>query len=380
MASTPSLPFEVQEYRARLDKVRAKMSERGADVVLVDEKEHLAYLTGFSPSATMYQACIVPLQGEPVMVFRRLDEPSMVESTWLEHYVTFPDSANPMEVVGRTLADLGLADKAIALELDSHYLTLKHFEGLKRALPDATFVDFSRVLWELRLHKSPAEIELLRRAAGIADEAMRVGIETVGRGVNERQVAIAISRVYLEQGADSADVGPIASGSRTESLHGGLSNHVLESGDIIHIELLPSVAGYCARMMRPAVVGPASDEQARAARELIRIQDEQIEAMRPGAVASDIDRICREQVLTAGLRDIYENTTGYTLGYYGTPLPPRTSDFTRIFVPNATWRLAPGMVFHMYTTGLGMSFSETVLVTETGSERLTTLERRLFER
>ncbi len=380
MSSIPSLSFSRDEYRSRVDAVRAKLRERGADVVLIDEKEHLAYLTGFSPSATMYQACILPLEGEPVMVLRRLDETTMTESTWLEHYVTFPDNANPMQIVADTLSELGLASSNVALELDSHYLTLKRFEALKNALPNATFVDFSGVLWEMRLRKSPAEIDLLRRAAHVADQAMGAAIETVGEGVNEREVATRISNIYLQHGADSADVGLIASGKRTDAMHGGLSHHVLQPGDIIHIELLPTVAGYSARMMRPAIVGVPSDTQTWAARELVRIQDEQIASMRPDAVASEVDRICREQVLAAGLRGIYENTTGYTLGYYGSPLPARTSDFTRIFVPGADWRLEPGMVFHMYTSGAGMSFSETVLVTEHGPERLTSFERRLFER
>jgi Xaa-Pro dipeptidase len=93
-----------------------------------------------------------------------------------------------------------------------------------------------------------------------------------------------------------------------------------------------------------------------------------------------VDRICREGVLKAGLRDTYDNYTGYTLGYYGALLPPRTSDFTRTFLPTADWVLEPGMVFHMYTGARGMAFSETVLVTDTGPERLTRLERRLFVR
>jgi Xaa-Pro dipeptidase len=102
--------------------------------------------------------------------------------------------------------------------------------------------------------------------------------------------------------------------------------------------------------------------------------------MKPGAVARDVDRVCRARVLDAGLRESYDNFTGYTLGYYGATHPPRTSDFTRAFVPTAGWVLESGMVFHMYTGARGMAFSETVLVTESGAERLTRLERRLFVR
>jgi Xaa-Pro dipeptidase len=180
-------------------------------------------------------------------------------------------------------------------------------------------------------------------------------------------------------GADSARAGIITSGSRSGSLHGVLGNRALERGDVLHLELVPQVRGYSARIMRPTVIGSPSAAQADAARALIEIQDRQIAAMQPGARAADVDAICRAGVLKAGLRDRYDNATGYTLGYYA-PWSPRTSDFTRLFVPTASWRLEPGMVFHMYTSAAGLAFSETVLVTEAGAERLTRAERRLFVR
>jgi len=102
--------------------------------------------------------------------------------------------------------------------------------------------------------------------------------------------------------------------------------------------------------------------------------------MRPGALAADVDRIVRRAVLEAGLRDRFDNVTGYTVGFYGTPRSPRASDFTRCFLPESRWLLEPGMTFHVYVFGGGLSISETVLVTEAGPERLTSFERKLFVR
>jgi len=96
--------------------------------------------------------------------------------------------------------------------------------------------------------------------------------------------------------------------------------------------------------------------------------------MRPGAVAREVDAILRDGVLRVGLRDSYDNITGYTLGLYAAA-GPRTSDFTRIFHPAADWAIEPGMVFHMYASAGGASLSETVLVTENGPELLTALPR-----
>jgi Xaa-Pro dipeptidase len=374
------MSFTRAEYAARLEAVRRQMAARGVDVLVVDEVEHLGWLAGWSGSGSRYHACLVPLAGEPVMVCRRLDEPAFRERSWLAEGVFFADTEDPVEVVAATVTRRGWATARLGMELDSHYLPVQRYEALRAALPRATVVDFSTVLRELRLRKSPDEVACLRQAAAIADQAMREAIAAAGEGRSERDAAAAAAGAFLRLGADTGHTGPITAGRRSGTLHGTLGDHRLAPGDLLHMELVPSVRGYSARLMRPAVIGPPSAEQAAAARALVAIQDEQIAAMQPGAAALVVDRICREGVLKAGLRDTYDNYTGYTLGYYGALLPPRTSDFTRTFLPTADWVLEPGMVFHMYTGARGMAFSETVLVTDTGPERLTRLERRLFVR
>jgi len=376
---TSSVVFSHDEYARRLAVVRAKMRERNAEVVLVDEAEHLAYLTGFDRSATRYQACAIPLEDEPVMFLRTLDEPSFVERSWLTERITIADWEDPIAVIARELGRRGWANRRIGLELDSNYLTVRRWQSLTAALPSASFVDFGEVLRELRLRKSAEEIALLRRAAGIADRAMVAAVAAAGEGRNEREAAAAASRTFLELGADTPRVGVITSGRRAASLHGGLGSHRLERGDLLHMELVPQVHGYSARIMRPTVIGTPSAAQTDAAHVLVGLQDRQLAAMKPGIVAADVDRVVRDGVVAAKLRDRYDNATGYTLGYYA-PWSPRTSDFTRLFVPTATWVLEPGMVFHMYVSATGMAFSETVLVTDAGAERLTGMERVLFVR
>src|SRR5262249_12875276 len=144
-----------------------------------------------------------------------------------------------------------------------------------------------------------------------------------------------------------------------------LHSHKLESGAIVHIELVPRVREYSARIMRSAIVGRATPEQRRVIETLARLQDSQIEALKPGAAARDVDRIVREPLLEMGLRPTYDNITGYTLGAY--PYPTlMISDFNRIFTPAANWTVEAGMVLHMYTSAHGLALSESVLVTESG--------------
>ena len=161
------------------------------------------------------------------------------------------------------------------------------------------------------------------------------------------------------------------------SCHSDLTDKPLMEGDVVHLELDPRISGYNARLMRPAVVGAPSQEQSHIAAVLIGAQNRQIAGMRPGALASEVDALGREPILDAGLRDSYDNITGYMLGLYAAATP-RTSDFTRTLDPKADWLLESGMVLHVYNSARGMAFSETVLVGSSGPERLTRLERRLF--
>jgi len=381
MQIEPALLFSREEFAERLDAVRVEMRRRGIEVLLIDELEHLFYIAGWHASGSRYHACIVPVDGDPIMILRRLDEPGFLERTWLHDYVLCDDAEDPIEVLARTLERNGWSQRRIGVETDSHYLPVQRYEAIKAALPKATFLDFASVLWELRLRKSPQEISYLALAASIVDRAMAEAVAAAGEGLTERDVAAVASAAFIRLGADTGRTGPITSGPRSGSLHGSLGEHRLAAGDILHMELVPTVNGYSARLMRPTVIGSPSKEQEETARSLIEIQDQQIAAMKPGAVARDVDRICRAQVLAAGLRDTYDNFTGYTLGYYGGAYwVPRTSDFTRAFLPTAEWVLEPGMCFHMYTGARGMAFSESVLVTERGAQRLTQLDRTLFVR
>ncbi len=77
-----------------------------------------------------------------------------------------------------------------------------------------------------------------------------------------------------------------------------------------------------------------------------------------------------------GLRPTYQNVTAYTLGLY--TRTPRTSDFSRVFLPTSNWLLREGMVFHLYATAQGLGFSETVAVGKDGGIRLTQSPRRIL--
>lgn len=366
--------FTADEFAARLSRLRQHMRAADVDVALFDEIEAMAWLTGYGNSENRWRCVGIPLDGEPFFLIRALDATPCRQRNWIENICTFRDWEDPMPVLRDALARRGLAQARIGLDYNSYCMPVARFARIQAALPGARFVDLGNLVWRLRLSKSPAEIALLRQCAGVADTALRRAAAVCLPGASQREAARVAVSAFVELGADPGPPGPITAGRGWDFLHGHLGDAPLQAGDIVHIELTPRIHGYSARTMRCVAVGAPDPALMDAGKRLAAIQDRQIAAMRPGAVARDIDAILRRGVLTEGLRDSYDNITGYTLGYYAYP-GPHTSDFTRIFHPEAEWVLEPNMVFHMYASAGGASLSETVLVTEHGAEVLTSLPR-----
>jgi len=372
------MPFPVAEYMERLKRLRALMADRDLGMVIADEAELLHYFTGFAISENMYRAVAIPADGEPIMVVRQLDEQPFLKASWFGNRRTFHDLEDPVQVLAEVIKGSSASTGRIGLDMNSYCMPAMRFRQLFEFLPRATCVDLSDAFRPMRLIKSALEADEIRKAARIADQALPRAIDATGPGGSTRTAAAAAAAALLELGSDTGRTGPITVGRGWNFLHGGVSDDVLEAGDILHLELVPRVGGYTAKLMRPAVMGEPSAELGQAAATLIDLQDRQIAAMVPGAVAADVDAIMRRGAIDAGLRDDYVNTTGYTVGYHFEQ-GPRPSDFTRIFTPEADWPLEAGMTFHMYTSAkTGIAFSETVLVTDDGPERLTQLERKLF--
>lgn len=368
--------FPRAEFDARLKKVRERMLARGVDLLILDEIEAMTWVSGYGVSETLWRAVVVPAVGEPFMVLRALDILPAKERSWFSDFAGFRDWDDPVAVLVSELNRRGLNRGTIAVDYASHSMSVGRFRQLASALGRDP-IDFGQAIWELRWIKSETEIDYLRKAASIADAAILSAVAATRAGGRQRDVIKAAANTYLDLGADDGFVGPLTSGAGWDSLHGHEHSHTLERGAIVHIELIPRVREYSARIMRSCVVGEPSKEQIATMDALIAAQDRQLAAMKPGAIARDIDAIARQPLIAANLRPRYDNITGYTLGSYPASTQ-RISDFTHIFTPAAEWLLEAGMVQHMYVSAGGLALSETVLVTETGVERLTQSDRKLF--
>ena len=201
--------FDAAEFSGRIARLRARMRQAGVDVALFDEIEAMTWLSGFGNSENRWRCVGVPLEGEPFFLIRALDASPCRQRTWITDVPTFRDWEDPMPVLAAALAKRGLQGAKIGLDFGSYCMPLARFARLREALPDAQFVDLGNVIWELRLTKSPAEIALLRRAAGVADRGhgarrcrMRARRLAARRGQGRRRGVHRTGRRSQSTGAD----------------------------------------------------------------------------------------------------------------------------------------------------------------------------------
>lgn len=367
--------FAREEYLARVAKIRTRLAEEKLDALLAFLPETVTWATGFfTRGYSSFQFAIIPLEGDPVVVCRDVEEWYLDATCVFPGRVLWTDSDDRNAVGAAAIRD-ALGPKArVGIELGAWPLSAGRFAALREALPETVFVDVSAATSRLRFIKSPAEIAWQRLAAKAAEAGMAAGIDTAKEGASERDMAAEICAAMIRAGSDLPGPGVLSSGERAFHLHGGYADRVLEKGDIVQLEVTPNVRHYHARFMRPMKVGVATDEDMKTVETLIAIQDRAIAAVGPGVAATIPDAIYRDGVLGAGLRETYTNKTFYSVGLLlqpngGEPLEAE---------PTATWAFEPGMTFHTYVLARGFGMSETIAITETGIERLTNFPRRLF--
>lgn len=361
--------FSMDEFAARLARVREQMQARDIDVLLVSTPENIYYLTGYQTSGYFaYQALIIPEAAAPLLLIRHLERGNVTEYSWLSDVVTWKEGDDVVAMTLDFLRAAGAANKSVALEKCSWFLTVAVAEALIAGLSSSRIVDAKLLVEHVRLVKSETELQFLRRAARIAELEQRIAWSAISATACEADVAAAVFRAGIAAGCEYTGLPHhIMSGDRYEVGHANWSGKQIRRGELVLLELYGCVERYHATQMRTVSVGPPSDAARRASELIIAAQDAALAAMRPGASARDIDAAVRRPIRR--IRPDYVNRTGYSIGI---GFPPRTGEWDAAdFNEHEDWRLRENMVFHMLALAQGFGISETVLVTTTGIERLT---------
>ena len=375
------LGFSLAEYRRRYDTVRDGMRRLAVDALVVRSPENICYLTGYeTPGYYKYHALLIS-DDEPVLVLRRFEEPNVWEFSWLARTVPIDDHEHPAKVTAQTLERLGVAGKRIGVEKASWYVSVEEYETLRAALPRATLVDATSVVGRARVVKSGEEIAMMRRAARIADLATQAGIDAVAVGRTEDELAAEVNRVAIANGSEYMGLPPfVLSGERTCLPHGTWRGRRIQAEDPVYFEVSAAKFRYSAAIMRCVSVGGPTPRVRALADAVIGGLEAGMAAIKPGVSCEAVDAACRGVIEKAGFGKYFTHRTGYSIGVN---FPPDWGEGDVLSLRRGEpTPLEANMTFHMVPLCLiyrevGIGFSATVRVTETGCEEFTTLPRKL---
>lgn len=385
------LPFDRREYAARLSLVRQEMQRRGIDLLIVNDVANQHYLTGYDGwSFYTPQIVAVPLDGEPVWLGRAMDAVGGRLTAWMkpENVVGFPEDhvhqtdRHPMDWMARWLVGKGWGRGRIAVELDAYYYTAKAHACLVAGLPNAEIVDAALLVNWIRAVKSPAEIAYLRDAARLVEGAMRVAYEVIEPGMRECD---AIARIQAAQvGGQPGYAGDITAlpptilgGENASAPHLMWSDRRFGTTETVALELAGARRHYTAGLARTMQLGAMPAAVADTAKAVVEGMEAVLQAVKPGETAESVEAAWRRVISRYGLTK--ESRIGYSIGV---AYPPDWGEHTISLRAGDRSVLQPGNVLHsilgMWMDGWGLEVSETVLVTETGSEAITDFPRAVF--
>jgi ectoine hydrolase len=385
--------FDEREYERRLSRTRERLREEDLDAIVVSDPANMNYLAGYDGwSFYVHQAVVVTAEGdEPVWVGREMDAGGARATTWLaaenirsysDDHVHSPHDLHPMDYLAGVLEELEVADGRIGLEMDAAYFTAKSYTRLQENLPEAEFEDTTLLVGWVRIKKSDQELEYMRQAAEISENAMQAGIDAIGEGVPEYEVAAEIYDALIrgtdEFGGDYPSIVPLMpSGDHTDTPHLTWTDREFEDGDPVIIELSGCRHRYHSPLARTTFVGDPPAELEEAADIVVEGIEAALETAEPGVTCEAVEEAWRETIAQYGIEK--EDRIGYSMGL---GYPPDWGEHTASIRPGDETVLEENMTFHMipgiWTEEIGMEISETFVVTDDGVETLAGFPRKLF--
>ncbi len=372
-----------EEYARRYDLIQAMMAERGLDALLIRGPENITYFSGYeTPGYYRYHCVVVPRVGEPVFVVRDFEWINTPEFAWSTKLAKVYDWDHGPDITVSVLRQLGLdSGKRIGVEKRGFYYTVDEHEVICRGFPNAEVVDATDILWNARMIKSGEEIVIMRRSAALVDAAMRAGYEAAQPGASGDEINGIVNKTLLERGGEYMGLPPfVLVGERSCLPHQTGGSNRLGDNDVMYFEISASQRRYTAALMRTIFLGQPKDEWLSAAQACIDAVSAAMETIKPGVTPHEADLAARAVTTKAGFSEYHRNRLGYSIGV---SYPPDWGEGEIISLQQHEHRpLQAGMTFHMPPLCLkyrefGIGFSESIVVTETGCERLSNLPREI---
>jgi len=337
------------------------MADRGLDAFLVSSIPNVFYLTGFTGSTaagmvTPAECCILVDPRYTVQARAECASCRVVE------YSGKSAVAAAAELVNE------LAPRRLGYEADT--VTMSCFRELRAGTDRRTSLRSTKGLVEtLRRVKDSGEIELIRRAAEIADSALEVVLPRIKTGMSEKELALLVDTTLRRLGADREAFESIAaSGPNSACPHASPTDRLIERGDLVKLDFGARYRGYNSDITRTVCVGAPDARQKEIHNIVLEAQLTAIDAIAPGKTGKEIDAVARDFIASRGYGESFGHGLGHALGIavHDGPGFSRTSEI--VCEPGMVFTVEPGI----YIEGWGgVRIEDDVLVTDSGAQVLT---------
>lgn len=390
-----SLPIAelTADQRARVARLRDYAERQGLSGVVLFERDYILYYTGFAFIPTERPiAFVVSAKGETAMFVPRLEVEHAKANTEVDqvaHYLEYPHDPHPMQHLARLLDSMGITAPSTRIGADNDgYPWIFGYRGTPLStLTGRQVIDVRSFIEDQMMLKSAVEIALVRESCKWAEHSHHLLQQYTAVGVTETEVSRRASedstQALLEAlgteykshneyyyGATAGYRGQI--GRNAAIPHALAGNIKFEQGDVLVTGAASSVYGYNSELERTMFVGEPNDQQKTLFDHMLALQTLAIDGIRPGRLCSEIDQEVRTYFEKHDLMGNWKHHVGHAIGLRYHEGPFLDIGDTTVIKPGMIFTVEPGL----YVNGVGgFRHSDTILVTETGTEFLTDYPR-----
>ena len=383
--------FSKNEYKDRLKKVQQSMQDKGIELLISQDTANINYLTGYDAWSFYYAQCVIVHVNadEPICFIRAQDAGGAFIKTYLkkeniiiydEKYIhTWP--LHPYDSLVHLIKKNKWDKLNIGVEMDAHYFPAYCYEKLKQGLPNASIIDSERLVNWVRFVKSDAEIDFMKKAAVISENAMRTAMEIINPGIRQCDAVAEIQKSLFkgtsEYGGEYASITTLLpTGKGTSASHLTASDDKFKKGEATIVELSGTYKRYHAPMARTVNLGNPEKKKIDAMNATNEALEAGIAASKPGNTANDVAQNFWNVLDKYNIKK--ESRTGYSIGI---GYPPDWGEHTINISKGDMTILKPNVCYHMIAVmqfgDWGVEASESIRITEDGNELLCNFSRDL---
>jgi Xaa-Pro aminopeptidase len=340
-----------------LETLRQSIAKHNADALLVTHPANVRYLSGFT--SPQDARILVTLDKILFITDGRYTVQAQQEVT-LETQIIPTSKVTVIDYLAELVKPYKLAVEANHMTLD----VAKAFQEKSGRDVIATM----NLVTDLRLIKSPQELDFMREAAALADKAFTYILNVLDTGMMEIEVALELERFLRKQGSEGVAFDIIvASGERSSMPHGLASQKIIQMGELVTLDFGAKLHGYHSDMTRTVGMGDVPDDQQELYAAVLETQELALAQIGPKKNGKVIDQIARDNFKKYKLDEYFVHSLGHGVGleiHEGPALSQRKEDILEV---GMTVTVEPGV----YVPGkAGVRIEDLVVVTAQGCERL----------